>query len=460
VDKNNFSKLNISKELLLNLESLNFNEMTPIQAESLPAILAGKDVIAQAKTGSGKTAAFALGLLSNLNISDRRTQSLVLCPTRELAEQVSVAIRQLARTLPNVKVLTLCGGAQYRAQVASLAHGAHIVVGTPGRIAKHLRKETLKLNALKMLVLDEGDRMLEMGFQDEVDSIIDMTPSKKQTLLFSATYPEKIQLISKRIMSQPVMVKVESKHDTATITQHFYKVSDVKGRMEALGLIIMHYRPESTIIFCNTKRDVVDVCEYMTNEGFSALELHGGLEQYDRDEALIKFSNKSVSILVATDVAARGLDIESVDCIINYHITRDFEVHIHRIGRTGQAGGTGIACSLFAEKEHYKIKQLEEFLEDTITLEELPHKSVMKQQVIIPKMTTILLNVGKKQKIRPGNIMGAFTGKTGLKADEVGKIKVCDNNTYVAVATEAIDFALKKIRNETWKGRGIKAKLI
>ena len=422
VDSISFSTLKLHTDLLKNIDSLNYKEMTPIQAQSLPLILEGKDVIGQGKTGSGKTAAFGLGILSKLNIQDKRVQSLVLCNTREFAVQVSVLILQLARTLPNVKVLSLCGGAQFRAQTTSLSHGAHIVVGTPGRIAKHLNKGTLRLNALHMLVLDEGDRMLDMGFQEELDDIISQAPSRRQTLLFSATYPDKIQTVAERVMINPVMVKVESKHDCGSIKQHFYKVENPAERMIGVTQLIMQHRPESTVVFCNTKQDAMDVTDFLIAKGFSALDLHGDLDQRDRDETLIRFSNKSISILVATDVAARGLDIESLDAVINYHISRDFEVHVHRIGRTGRAGSKGIACSLFSEKEHYKISQLQEFLGQEIESEPLPPMDVLKGEKIIAPMSTLLLNIGKKQKVRPGNIMGALTGKTGVPGDKVGKI--------------------------------------
>lgn len=461
MDTTDFARLKLNPALLKNIKSLNYTEMTPIQAKTLPLILEGKDVIGQGKTGTGKTVAFGLGILSKLNVQDRRVQSLVICPTRELAEQLAIAIRQLARILPNVKILTLCGGAKFRAQATSLSHGAHIVVGTPGRIAKHLRKKILKLNALHMLVLDEGDRMLEMGFQDEIDDIVSQAPTRRQSLLFSATYPEKIKLIAKRVMVDPIIVKVESKHECDSIKQHFYKVGlTPEDRMTAVSLLLMKYRPESTVVFCNTKQDCMDLTDFLLAKGFSALDLHGDLEQRDRDETLIRFTNKSISILVATDVAARGLDIDSLDVVINYHISRNFEVHIHRIGRTGRAGSKGVACSLFNEKEHYKVDQLQEFLGEEIKPELLPPKEVLSGEKIIAPMSTILLNIGKKQKVRPGNIMGALTGETGVAGEKVGKIKVEDNWSYVAVAVDVLEQAMAKITNETWKGRPIKAKVV
>jgi ATP-independent RNA helicase DbpA len=455
-----FSSLPLQAALLKNISSLGYTEMTPIQAQSLPPILAGRDVIAQGQTGSGKTAAYGLPLLEKLNIESLRVQSLVLCPTRELADQVSQAIRQLARTLPNVKVLTLSGGMPFRPQAASLEHGAHIVVGTPGRVAKHLRKETLRLNALTTLVLDEGDRMLEMGFQDELDAILVRVPSRRQTLLFSATYPPEIRSIAERIMTRPVMVEVAPTRDCGSIEQHFYKVSEPDQRLDALRLLLQHYRPESTVVFCNTKLDAQSVRDQLADCGFSALALHGDLEQYERDETLVRFANKSASILVATDVAARGLDIDSLDAVINYHVSREFDVHVHRIGRTGRAGKTGLACSLYSPKEHHKISMLEEYLGEPIQSEALPEQQPMNAPKMRPPMATLKVGSGKKQKIRAGNILGALTGPNGLNGDQVGKITVCDNWTYVAVERSLAKQAIAKLASESWKGRPIHGRLV
>lgn len=418
--------------------------MTPIQAQSLPRILEGKDLIGQAKTGSGKTAAFGLGLINRLNVDSRNVEALILCPTRELADQVSKVIRQLARTLQNVKVISLCGGMPFRDQTKSLQHGAHIVVGTPGRICKHLRKETLNLQNLKTLVLDEADRMLEMGFQEELDSIFAEAPKRRQTLLFSATYPKQIQTIAHRVMQEPVTVKVESTHDSVSIQQYFYKVQNDQ-RFEALTLLLQHHKPQSAVIFCNTKKDVHDVTDYLLDKGFDALDLHGDLDQTDRDETLVKFINNSISILVATDVAARGLDIDSIEAVINFHISRDFEVHVHRIGRTGRAGGTGIACSLYSDKESHKMTLLQEFLEQKISSEALPPQSVLSKKKTFAPMRTIRVKKGKKQKVGPVNILGALTAKKRLSGKQVGKITVCDNWSYVAVEKDQVKLALSQL---------------
>jgi len=448
-----FSSLKLNADLLKNISSLGYEHMTDIQAQSLPDILAGKDVIAQGKTGSGKTAAFGLGLLNKLNVKRFRIQTIVLCPTRELADQVAKEIRKLARTIHNIKVLTLCGGMPFGPQVGPLEHGAHIIVGTPGRIEDHLGRGTLRLDDVTTLVLDEADRMLDMGFQATIDYIIDQTPNERQTLLFSATYPAKIEQIAKRIMKSPTMVEAAATHDDSTITQHFFKVTDDEERITALRLLLLQHTPTSSVIFCNTKIEVQAVADTLSNYGFSVIALHGDLEQKDRDQTLIRFANKSASILVATDVAARGLDIESVDAVFNYHISRDAEVHVHRIGRTGRAGSTGLAFSLFSDKEHYKLGLLEDYLDRTIEGEVLPAISVLDNPMFSPLMTTIQIDGGKKQKVRAGDILGALTGKQGIEGKQVGKIQLSDNWAFVAVQKKVAKRALKKLAEGKLKGR-------
>lgn len=452
-----FSSLKLKPELLKNLSSMGFEKMTDIQAKSLPDILAGKDVIAQGKTGSGKTVAFGLGLLQKLEVKRFRIQSLVICPTRELADQVAKELRKLARLIHNIKVLTLCGGMSFGPQVGSLEHGAHIVVGTPGRIEDHLGKGTLRLDDVNLLVLDEADRMLEMGFQSAIDAIIDRIPQGRQTLLFSATYPKQIQSIAQRIMLKPLMVEAAVSHDSNTISQHFYKIgetgNDFEQRLKAVRLLLMQYRPESSVVFCNTKREVQEVADKLGLYGFSALALHGDLEQRDRDQTLVRFANKSASILVATDVAARGLDIAALDAVINFHIARDAEVHIHRIGRTGRAGGKGIACSLYSDKESYKVGLLEDYLDKTIAPEPLPPLAILDEVIFQPEMTTLQIDGGKKQKVRAGDILGALTGKQGINGQDVGKIQLFDNWAYVAVKKVSAKKALKKLSEGKMKGR-------
>ena len=455
-----FTTLALRSDLLKNLESLGYLSMTEIQAQSLPHILSGKDIIAQGKTGSGKTAAFALGLLEKLNVKRFRIQSLILCPTRELADQVGKEIRRLARTIHNIKVLTLCGGVPFGPQIGSLEHGAHIIVGTPGRIEDHLRKGTLCLDDLEILVLDEADRMLDMGFQDAIDAIIGQAPKARQTMLFSATFPEQIQNIGKRILIDPVRVKVVSKHSDSIIKQAFYKVANNEERMMALRLLLQQYQPDSSVVFCNTKREVQEVADELANRGFSATALHGDLEQKDRDQALIRFANKSTCILVATDVAARGLDIDNLSAVFNYHIAHDQEVHIHRIGRTGRAGNKGMAFSFYSDKDSHRIALLEDYLDRVIEAEQLPDYDVLDNVPLQSSMITLRIEGGKKQKLRPGDIVGALTGQDGIAGDQVGKIQVLDNWTYVAVQRNSIKVAFKKLSEGKLKGRKFRVSVV
>ncbi len=452
-----FSSLALKSELLSTLESIGFAQMTAIQAQSLPQILAGKDLIAQGKTGSGKTAAFGLGLLHKLNVKRFRIQSLVLCPTRELADQVAKEIRTLARGIHNIKVLTLCGGVPVGPQIGSLEHGAHIIVGTPGRVLDHLEQGRLDFSELTTLVLDEADRMLEMGFTQAMDSIIAQTPVNRQTLLFSATFPAQIQGMAERIMHKPEMVKVESTHDSQTISQHFYHLEARSERMQALRVLLCKYQPESAVVFCNTKRETQSVADELAALGFSALALHGDQEQRERDRTLVQFANKSINILVATDVAARGLDIDNLDAVVNFEMAYDKEVHIHRIGRTGRAGSQGEAFSFYTGKDSYKVAALEEVLGHEILDAELPGEQYLNVAPYKPKMTTILIDGGKKQKLRPGDILGALTADKSLTGDDIGKIKITDIRSFVAVKRQFGKKALTILNKGKLKGRQFRA---
>lgn len=455
-----FSSLALAPELITNLSSLGYHEMTPIQAQSLPNIIAGEDVIAQGKTGSGKTAAFGLGLLASLNVKQFRVQALVLCPTRELADQVAKEIRRLARSIHNIKVLTLCGGMPFGPQIGSLEHGAHIIVGTPGRIEEHVRKGTLVFHSLKTLVLDEADRMLEMGFQPALDKIIEGMPVNRQTLLFSATFPDEIESVARQIMRKPVRIEVESLHANHIIEQRVYEVGDDQHRLQALQLLLLDLDPESAVVFCNTKRETQALADGLKENGFSAMSLHGDLDQKQRDQALVRFDNKSINIIVATDVAARGLDIEALDAVVNYHISRDLDVHVHRIGRTGRAGSQGVACTLVSDKEKYKLNLLEAHIGQTIAVSPLPSNKLLNQAPRRPAMTTLQIDGGKKQKVRAGDIVGALTAKGEIDAAQVGKIQIFDHSAYIAVAREVTQLALDKIAHGKLKGRSFRVRHI
>ncbi|MDB9971015.1 ATP-dependent RNA helicase DbpA, partial [Porticoccaceae bacterium] len=404
------------------------------------------------------TATFALGLLNKLDVKRFRVQTLVLCPTRELADQVAAEIRKLARGIHNIKVLTLCGGVAFGPQVGSLEHGAHIIVGTPGRVEEHLRKANLNLDNLTTLVLDEADRMLDMGFQQALDDIVGYMPEQRQTMLFSATYPEKIENIAQRIMRSPVTVEVQETHSNQSIVETLYQVDNDQSRVEAVRLLLQEHQPETTLIFCNTKVETDRVANELRTVGYEASALHGDLEQKDRDQTLACFANRSISVLVATDVAARGLDIESLDMVINYQVAQELEVHTHRVGRTGRAGAQGMACSLYTQRDKHRISQLEDYLKQKFVRAELPHIRLLREPVFAPPMVTIHIGGGKKQKLRAGDIVGALTGADGIPGSEIGKIQVGDHWAYVAVACEYGKLAFNKLSQGKLKGRSFRVR--
>ncbi|MDH0647287.1 ATP-dependent RNA helicase DbpA [Pseudomonas sp. GD03858] len=445
--------------MLANLDALGYASMTPIQAQSLPVILKGQDLIAQAKTGSGKTAAFGIGLLNPINPRYFGCQALVLCPTRELADQVAKELRRLARAEDNIKILTLCGGVSLGPQIASLEHGAHIIVGTPGRIQQHLDKGTLVLDGLNTLVLDEADRMLDMGFFDAIASIIRKTPSRRQTLLFSATYPAGIEQLAKDFMRQPQQVKVEALHSDSQIEQRFIEI-DPQQRLEAVTRVLGHYRPQSCVAFCFTKQQCEDLVTHLTAKGIVAQALHGDLEQRDRDQVLTMFANRSSSVLVATDVAARGLDIDGLDLVINVELARDAEIHVHRVGRTGRAGEKGVAISLVAPAEGHRAQAIEDLQNKPLRWEQLDNLKSKGGEPLLPAMTTLCIGAGRKDKLRPGDILGALTGDAGLPGKQVGKIAIFDFVAFVAVERAVAKQAMQRLNSGKIKGRALKVRII
>ncbi|QRR32848.1 ATP-dependent RNA helicase DbpA [Hydrogenophaga sp. YM1] len=454
-----FSALPLSPATLANLEQLGYTAMTPIQAAALPPALLGKDLIAQAKTGSGKTAAFALALLANLNPRRFAVQTLVLCPTRELADQVSTEIRRLARAADNVKVVVLCGGVPLRGQLASLEHGAHIVVGTPGRVMDHLERGSLRLDALNTLVLDEADRMLDMGFFDDIATVAKQCPAARQTLLFSATYPEGIAQLSARFMREPVTVKVEAQHAGAQIEQRWYEVSETQ-RLDAVGRLLAHFRPASALAFCNTKAQCRDLVAMLRAQGIGALALFGELEQRERDQVLVRFANGSCRVLVATDVAARGLDIASLGAVINVDVTPDPEVHIHRIGRTGRAGESGLALNLASLDEMGSVGRIEQLQGQASAWFPLSELVPTGQGPLLPAMATLHIQGGRKEKIRPGDVLGALTADLGYTREQVGKINVNDWSTYVAVERGIAQQVASRLNAGRIKGKGVKVRVL
>ena len=461
-----FSQLPLSPAMLQNLQQLGYERMTAIQAASLPQGLLGRDLIAQAQTGSGKTAAFALPLLANLNPRRFAVQAVVLCPTRELADQVSVEIRRLARAEDNIKLVTLCGGVPLRGQAASLEHGAHIVVGTPGRVMDHLDRGSLNLEALNTWVLDEADRMLDMGFYDDIVCVAQRCPAQRQTLLFSATYPEGIAKLAERFMREPQTIRVETTTSAGRIRQRFYEVQDSE-RLHAVGQLLRHFRPASALAFCNTKQQCRDVAAVLQAEGFSALTLFGELEQRERDQVLLQFANRSATVLVATDVAARGLDISSLAAVINVDVSADAEVHVHRIGRTGRLGQSGagvgeegLALSLASLDEMGRVGRIEQLMGQEVTWGALDELRDAPGGPLLPPMQTLQIQGGRKEKIRAGDVLGALTADLGLSRDDVGKINVNDFSTYVAVRRDLAPQTAARLNAGRVKGKAVKVRLL
>ena len=436
-----FNTLSLHKDLLTNLDRLGYKEMTPIQEISLPHILKGSDLIAQAKTGSGKTAAFGIGVLTGIDVKKSYPQVLIITPTRELASQVAQEIRRLGRFMPNLKILSLYGGTPMRGQIESLKHGAHIIVGTPGRLRDHQSRESIDLSYIKCVVLDEADRMLDMGFLDEISKILSNVNKKHQTLLFSATFDESIKKLCSEVTNDAIEVKVDTNHDEDKIQEDHFQVPTDK--FEALLKILKSYKPSSCIIFCNTKQKAKELTEDLISKNFSALDLQGDLDQKDRDETLLQFANRSCSILVATDVAARGLDIPDVDIVVNYDFPRDDETYTHRIGRTARAGKSGVAVTFTNKKDS-----------NTLDISSL---KVDQSFTITAPMKTICILGGKKKKLRAGDILGALTKNQQLKGESIGKININDNLSYVAIESDLIQKASNILKNDKIKGKKFKS---
>jgi ATP-independent RNA helicase DbpA len=418
--------------------------MTSIQSTALPVILQKKDCIAQAATGSGKTLAFGLGVLERINPKMFGTQSLILCPTRELAEQVAKVIRSLASEMGNIKILTLCGGVPMKGQIHSLKHGAHIIVGTPGRVLKLLQMETFDPSPIQSVVLDEADQMIDMGFIEDITTILNYTPPSRQTLLFSATFPDSIQAITSEFMKDPVMLQAEHAISKPRIEEIAYICNN---KLPAIEQVLHLHGITNTIIFCNTKVDANALCDDLNRIGVHALTLHGDMEQFDRNEAIIQFRNLSAPILVATDVAGRGIDIEGLDAIINYEVPIQNERYTHRIGRTGRAGKNGIAITLVNHHQYDRFIELKR----SITPIEIP--SVKDASTLKTLMRTICIDAGKKEKLRAGDIVGALIHECGLLKDEIGKIDQLDHLSYVAVPRNKAENIYQKLVNQPIKGK-------
>lgn len=450
---NSFAELPLHPALSHAVELAGYTIPTPIQAGTLPAILAGRDVLAQAPTGSGKTAAFGLGLLQRLDVAATRTQALVLCPTRELADQVARELRRLAVGIPNVKLTLLTGGVAPGPQLASLVHAPHIVVGTPGRVQKMLHKQALDPAAIALLVLDEADRMLDMGFEEAIAEIISQLPAQRQSLLFSATWPASIRAIGRSALRDPLEVSVAASGGQPMVQQWFHELRQEADKPAAVAGLLLQHRPESTVVFCNTRRDVDELVVALARFGIVSAALHGDLEQRDRDEVLLRFANRSLNVLVASDVAARGLDVKELACVINYELPGDPDVYLHRIGRTARAGSGGLALSLVSPREAARVLQLED-----------RHGLQPRWTNVVPAvagaksapratMSTLRIEAGRSDKLRPGDLLGALTGPAGLEGGMIGKIDIFPTRAYVAVRCDQAQRALAGLRAGGIKGR-------
>jgi ATP-independent RNA helicase DbpA len=466
-DKNRFDSLALSPELLGVIAEIGYHTMTEIQAKAIPLLLAGRDVIGQSKTGSGKTAAFGIPLLQKIRVQDRRVQALVMCPTRELCTQVARELRNLGRRQQGLQVLVVCGGQPVAPQAFALEKGVHIVVGTPGRILDHIRRSSIQLSRLSTVVLDEADRMLDMGFQEDMETILAESPDSRQTVFFSATFPDSISEMSETYQRDPVSVKIENTDESkADIHQVLYEAANENKSVLLQGLL-QQIAPKSTIVFSNFKAAVVELTAALEKAGVSAGCIHGDLLQIDRDKIMARFRNQSIRVLVATDVAARGIDVADLDLVVNYDLPQKPETYVHRIGRTGRAGKKGLAISFMTPKEAYRVNGIEEHTGTKFEREKFNVAAESKMQKTEKSkhaealMATIHISGGRKHKMRPGDILGALTGEAGgLEASEIGKIEIHDMFSYVAVSSRLAKIACEALRNGRIKGRKFNVDLV
>ncbi len=515
----NFTELGISREILQAVTDMGFEEASPIQAQAIPKQLSGVDIIGQAQTGTGKTAAFGIPMLEKINPANKHLQAVVLCPTRELAIQVADEIRKLAKYLHNIKVLPIYGGQDIVRQIKALKSGVQIVVGTPGRVMDHMRRKTIRLDEVHTIVLDEADEMLDMGFIDDIRRILEEMPENRQTVLFSATLPPEIRKITSEFQRDPQMVKVVKKELTVPKIQQFYYVVKPRSKVEVLSRLIDMFNPKLSLVFCNTKKEVDELTNELQGRGYFAEGLHGDLKQAQRDRVMAGFRSGITEILIATDVAARGIDVDDVEIVFNYDIPQDEEYYVHRIGRTGRAGKEGLALSLVSGREVYKIRDIQRYCKTTIKERPIPSvddvteiktehvlnemadrmekedlsywvdlldrwlaeadcsslelaaaflKSSLGEYTTVEEepvyeyvntgardrgMVRLFINLGKKQKIRPGDLVGAIAGESGMPGKLIGSIDMYDKFTFVEVPEEYAASVLKAMHKAKIKGK-------
>ena len=462
-----FESLSLSPALLAVVTELGYPQPTPIQAASIPALLAGRDLIGQSKTGSGKTAAFALPILQGLDLGARVLQALVLCPTRELCAQVAREVRKLGRGHAGLSVLELVGGQPARPQREALERGVHVVIGTPGRLLDHLQRGALDARTIKTVVLDEADRMLDMGFGEDVTKILRALPPSRQTILFSATFPDTIEAMSQAHQCDALRVNIDEPDDAVVEIQELRIDVEPSAKLHALCWLLHAYPHESALVLCNFKATVSELARTLAASGLSVDRLDGDLDQFHRDQVLARFRNQSVRVLIATDVAGRGIDVEGLDLVINFELPSQPEVYVHRIGRTGRAGKKGVAISLTTGPRDSRIEAAELLTGRPIeTLEREPGDdpglaALLEALAGSPRMETILISGGRKDRVRPGDILGALTGDAGgLRGGDVGKIEVQERLSYVAVSKRVSRAAVGRLNSGRIKGKRFRATLV
>lgn len=547
-----FEELELDEKILKAVTDMGFEAASPIQAQAIPVQMEGRDMIGQAQTGTGKTAAFGIPLLQKVSEKNRKTQAIVLCPTRELAIQVADEIRRLAKYMTGIKVLPVYGGQEIVKQIRSLKGGVQIIVGTPGRVMDHMRRKTIRTEDINTVVLDEADEMLNMGFLEDMETILSQMPEERQTVMFSATMPQAIANIAKKFQTDPEMVRVVKKELTVPkVIQYYYEVKP-RNKVEVMCRILDLYSPKLSVVFCNTKRQVDELVQALQGRGYFAEGLHGDLKQEQRDRVMDSFRNGATEILVATDVAARGIDVDDVEAVFNYDIPQDDEYYVHRIGRTGRAGREGRAFSLVVGSEVYKLRDIQRFCKTKILPQPIPslndvtaikaekildqvqemvvESDLDKMVGIIEKrllaedytsldlaaaflklsmgddyediaedrrplrdlddlesrrgggntrgngkrrggrndmedygdrrsgredMTRLFINLGKNQNVKPGDILGAIAGESGISGRFVGSIDMYDKYTFVEVPRDKADVVMDAMNNVKIKGRNV-----
>ena len=550
-----FEELELDTRILKAVTEMGFEAASPIQAQAIPIQMEGKDIIGQAQTGTGKTAAFGIPLLQKVDPKSKKLQAIALCPTRELAIQVAEEIRRLAKYMHGVKVLPIYGGQDIVKQIRSLKDGVQVIIGTPGRVMDHMRRKTIKFDNVHTVILDEADEMLNMGFLEDMETILSELPEERQTLMFSATMPAAIASIAKKFQKDPEIVRVVKKELTVPrVTQYYYDVKP-RNKVETMCRLLDMYAPKLSIVFCNTKRQVDDLVQALQGRGYFAEGLHGDLKQIQRDRVMNSFRNGRTDILVATDVAARGIDVDDVEAVFNYDVPQDDEYYVHRIGRTGRAGREGKAFSFVVGKEVYKLRDIQRYCKTKILPQPIPslndvtaikaekildgvadiindsdlsevinivEKRVMAEDYTSldlaaallkmmmgeeseeiqeerrplrdlddldsfsnrgndrngrggkgksygsrngnggrgshggeDNMARLFINVGKNQAVRPGDILGAIAGESGMPGNMVGSIDMYDKYTFVEVPREQADAVLEAMKNVKIKGKNI-----